>query len=278
MHLYEPFALVALGVFAGAYGMIIGAGGGFILVPLLILVWGLEPRVAVGTSLAAVVITALSGAQGYARGRLIDYRSGVLFGLAGIPGAVLGAVAVAKAPGGIVQLSMGALLLAIATYMALGPRVGAPASTGLAAGVARPGHSSRTVVTANGEEHVYAFHEPWAVAVNAVLGVAASFFGIGGGLMRTPILIYFFSFPVRIAVATSVFTMILTSGAGVVSHAVLGNISPLVLLFAGIGVVVGAQLGVGIGARLRQGVVIRLLAGGLGITGVWLILKGTGLV
>jgi len=277
MPVYEPFALIALGVLAGTYGVIIGAGGGFILGPMLILIWGLSPAVAVGTSTASVLITAISGAQGYRRARIIDYRSGVLFGVAGVPGAALGAFAVAKAPGGVVQISMGAMLVTTALYMAARPvqeRPPARAATG--PGAAR--RPSRSIETASGQQHAYTFSEPWAVGVNAVLGVVSTFFGIGGGLMRVPLLTYAFSFPVRVAVATSVLAMIPVAAMGTVTHAAFGNIRWLILLFAGIGVVVGGQVGAAVAQKLRQASIVRMLAAGMGVTGAWLIVRGAGWV
>lgn len=278
MPIYEPFALIALGVFTGAYGVIIGAGGGFILGPLLILLWGLEPAVAVGTSLTVVVITAVSGALGYWRAKTIDLRSGVLFAIAALPGSVLGALAVAKVSGSFIQVSFGVLLVCISSYMALRPRgANRPRE---AAGVEHEhgGHVTRTVVTAHGERYEYTFHERWAVGFNVLFGVLSSFFGIGGGLIRVPVLVYGFGFPVAIASATSIFSMSLYTGVGVISHAALGNIDPLVLLFTGTGVVGGAQVGVRIAPKLRQGSVLRLLALGLLVTGAWLIVKGAGLL
>ena len=99
MPLPELLALTGLGVLTGAYGVIVGAGVGFLLAPLLILVWGLEPGTAVGTSLAVVLVTAVSGSLRYARSRSIDYRSGILFAVAALPGSILGAVAADWAPG-----------------------------------------------------------------------------------------------------------------------------------------------------------------------------------
>lgn len=278
MPIYEPFALIALGVFTGAYGVIIGAGGGFVLGPLLILVWRLDPALAVGTSLTVVFVTAISGGLGYWRARTVDYRSGVLFAIAALPGSVLGALAVTKASGAFIQVSFGILLAGISAYMALRPGARAQTRQAVAASHQHHGHVTRTLVTAHGERHEYTFHERWAVGFNVIFGVLSSFFGIGGGLIRVPVLVYGFGFPIAVASATSIFSMALYTGVGVVSHAALGNIDYLVLLFAGVGVVVGAQLGVRVAPRLRRGVVVRMLAIGLGATGVWLILRGTGVV
>jgi len=278
MPLYEPFALIALGVFTGAYGVIIGAGGGFVLGPLLILIWGLDPALAVGTSLTVVFITAISGGLAYWRAKTIDLRSGVLFAAAALPGSVLGALAVTKVSGSFIQISFGVLLFATATYMALRPRGASQPREPVGVPHEHSGHVTRTVVTAHGDRYEYTFHERWAVGMNVVFGVLSSFFGIGGGLIRVPVLVYGFGFPIAIASATSIFSMALYTGVGVISHAALGNIDPWVLLFTGIGVIGGAQLGVRIAPKLRQGVVLQLLALGLAVTGVWLIANGAHVV
>ena len=83
--------LIPLGFVIGAYGTLIGAGGGFVLMPLLLLLYPEEsPEVITGISLAVVFFNALSGSVAYAKMKRIDYRSGLLVSLATIPGAILG--------------------------------------------------------------------------------------------------------------------------------------------------------------------------------------------
>ena len=84
---------IILGVGVGAFGTLIGAGGGFLLLPLLLFLYPHErPSVLTGISLAVVFANALSGSVAYARMRRIDLQAGLAFALAGIPGAVLGAM------------------------------------------------------------------------------------------------------------------------------------------------------------------------------------------
>jgi uncharacterized membrane protein YfcA len=276
MPIWEAIGLIGLGAFTGTYGILIGAGGGFILVPFLVLLVGLEPRVAVGTSLTVVFVTALSGVIGYARLRAIDYRSGITFALAEIPGSVLGAVAAVKAPEGVLQFSFGGLLLMLSAYMLLKPEVSVSAAASPRSG--GRGVTTREITTASGRHYAYSFNLSLASLCTAALGVVSSFFGIGGGLMRVPLLVYGFRVPLLIATATSIFTMALSTGAGVASHAMLGNISGAVLVFTAIGVIAGAQVGIKLAPRLRQGLVIRFLALGLSGAGVSLILHGVGVL
>ena len=63
---------------------------------------------------------------------------------------------------------------------------------------------SRTIRTSDGQEFSYEFNVALATSFNVVLGFVSSFFGIGGGFLRTPILVLAFGFPIRVAAATSV--------------------------------------------------------------------------
>ncbi|HEX3737602.1 MAG TPA: sulfite exporter TauE/SafE family protein, partial [Solirubrobacterales bacterium] len=91
--------LALLGLVVGTFGTLVGAGGGFILTPVLLVVYPeLTPAQITSISLLVVFFNALSGSIAYARLRRIDYRSGLRFAAAGIPGSILGALAVHLVP------------------------------------------------------------------------------------------------------------------------------------------------------------------------------------
>ena len=75
-----PFLwLIPMGFFTGAYGALIGAGGGFILVPALLILFPNEaPEIVTSISLAVVFFNALSGTIAYARSQRIDYKIGAI--------------------------------------------------------------------------------------------------------------------------------------------------------------------------------------------------------
>ena len=79
----QYFGLIALGFVVGGYGTLIGAGGGFLLMPLLLLLYPHEnAHILTAISLAVVFINSLSGAGAYARLKRIDYKSGLMFAAA----------------------------------------------------------------------------------------------------------------------------------------------------------------------------------------------------
>src|SRR4030043_433739 len=112
--------LIPLGFVIGAYGTLIGAGGGFVLMPLLLLLYpGENPEVITGISLAVVFFNALSGSVAYAKMKRIDYRSGLLFSLATIPGAILGALTTPYIPRRSFNMIFGLFLIVAAVFLLL---------------------------------------------------------------------------------------------------------------------------------------------------------------
>ncbi len=115
--------LAVLGVGVGAYGTLIGAGGGFVLVPVLLLLF---PRYTASEvtamSLAVVLANSSAGSVSYFRLRRADYRSGIWLAVATLPGAVIGALVVASIPRLTFQLIMGLVLLVIATFLVIRPQ------------------------------------------------------------------------------------------------------------------------------------------------------------
>ncbi len=76
MDILTGLLLVIIGIIAGGYGTIVGAGGGFIFVPALLLVFQMNPALAAGSGIVIVLINSLSGVVGYAKQKRIHYRTG----------------------------------------------------------------------------------------------------------------------------------------------------------------------------------------------------------
>jgi uncharacterized membrane protein YfcA len=109
--------LIPLGFAVGAYGTIVGAGGGFVLVPALLLIYPDEDAAGITSmSLAVVFFNAISGSAAYARLRRIDVYSGLIFAGASLPSAIAGAFAVHAVPRAAFDIIFGLSLLAVAAY------------------------------------------------------------------------------------------------------------------------------------------------------------------
>src|SRR5215510_2584298 len=166
--------LVPVGFLVGAYGTLIGAGGGFVLVPFLLLLYPTEnPEIITSISLAVVFFNALSGSVAYARSGRIDYRYGTLFALATVPGAILGALTTAYIPRRLFDAVLGVLMIVGAGLLLWGPGVERHAPT-------RATQQSlvRTLIEADGTAHTFSYNPRIGVGLSIVVGYFSSFLGI----------------------------------------------------------------------------------------------------
>ena len=256
----------------GAYGTLVGAGGGFALVPILLLVYPRQsPAQLTAVSLAVVFANVTSGAISYARLHRIDYRTGLVLAPATIPGAVIGAIVVGAIPRAAFDVVMGGALILVAGFLLLKPGGNIPL------GLNRRSVISRTLVDSDGNRYEYRFNQALAIASSFGIGFVSSLLGIGGGIIQVPILTTFFGFPAHIASATSQFVQVATSGVGAVTHIFQGDYASFVSVTVALaaGVIAGAQAGAAISRRVADSSIIRLLAVALGLVGVRLLLLRT---
>ena len=261
--------LVLLGFGVGAFGTLVGAGGGFVLTPILLLLYPHDSaQTLTAISLAAVFFNAASGSAAYARQRRIDFRSGLVFALATLPGAVGGALVVGKVSRSLFDAIMGAVLAGLAVWLLAGDRWPLPQPCGQL--------EERVLVDRAGQRYVYRVSLRRGALYSLAVGFLSSFLGIGGGVIHVPLLVRALGFPTHIATATSHFVLAIMAGTGTLTHVVLGSfhhghgLRRAACLSAG--VVGGAQVGARVSVRLRGAVIQWLLAAALLALAVRLLL------
>lgn len=257
-----------IGIFVGAFGTLIGAAGGFILVPILLFLYPQEtPANITSITLTVAFFNALSGSIAYGRLRRIDYRSGLLFSLTSVPGAIIGASITAYLSRGIFQTIFGATLLLAAVYLLLRPQLK------YRAGAVPRGHTSRQIADAQGNTYSYSFSLAKGMAIAFGAGLISGLLGIGGGIMHVPALTQVLAFPAHIATATSHFVLAISTLAAVTVHVVQGVFTEgfrrAAVLSAG--AIIGAQFGARLSQKVPATWIIRLLAIGLALVAVRLL-------
>jgi len=261
----DQLLIVVISLGAGAIGAILGLGGGFIIVPMLLLVFGLSAQVSAGTSLVALIFTALSGTLGYTRQHRIDYRLGLSLAAASAPGAILGSVGSTYFSSEIVTGLFGGFMVLVAIYIGVAtPTKFSPA--------AASGWRRRLV---DRDGNVFEFHVRHLVPAFPLVflaGVVAGFFGVGGGVLQVPVMIMFLGVPVEIATATSALVIVASALTRAITHAQIGDIAYEFIPFIIVSVVVGAQIGVLIQRRTGPRTLRRLFALFLVIIGLRMIL------
>ena len=265
----EYLALVCLGFGTGLYSVLVGAGGGFILAPLLIIVWGLEPSIAAGSSVAVVWINSLSGSHAHYRQRRIDVKRGLLLGVVATPGSIIGALIVRWVSAGVFDILFGVMLLLVSVYLFQQSRARSNYHSHTLARVSSPdGSGLRSAGTALRYRGIATLGFP--------VGIISGFFGVGGGFLLTPALVYIFKVPIHIATATAIFSLVIFAGVGALTHLILGHILLSVFIPAALGAIVGGQLGAYLSEKLQGVWIVRILVLGLMAVSVRLMILGVG--
>jgi uncharacterized membrane protein YfcA len=274
LRLLAPYVrLLPLGFVVGAFGTLIGAGGGFILVPVLLLVYPDDsPDLIASISLAVVFFNALSGSIAYRRMKRVDLKSGMIFSAATIPGAVIGALSTAYIPRRLFDRIFGILMITAAAYLLLWPMGEVEANS---ANAYEPPTNSvyyltRTLVDADGRKYVFSYNPLVGVALSLVVGFVSSFLGVGGGFIHVPALVHLLNFPVHVATATSHFILAIMALAGTMVHVLTGTFAHGLrrTILLAIGVLFGAQLGAYLSNRIHGQWIIRGLAIALAFVGI----------
>jgi uncharacterized membrane protein YfcA len=269
--------LIVTGFVIGTLGTLIGAGGGFILVPALILAFPgkLTPQQITAISLAVVFLNALSGSVAYAKAKRIDYKAGLQFFLFTVPGSILGVYITKYISAKIFTLVFGIMLIALSVFLFFRKNAAEAAPT--KPGNGKPGDIHRVLTDKDGQVYRYAYNNRIGWAISFLVGFISPILGIGGGIIHVPALVNWLNFPVHVATATSHFILAAMSLVSVLVHLAEGSYSSAqvvrLVLGIGAGVVAGAQLGAYFSHKIKAPVIIKALAVALGVVGIRLLFE-----
>ncbi len=235
-----------IGVASGALGALLGLGGGVFLVPFLNLVLGFPFGAAAAISLTTVIATSSTVSAGRAGKHLINMRLGMLLEVATAAGSFLGGVTAQFVSQSTLQKMFGFVAAAVATIMLtrlrrrnviLDPSV----DPGLLGG--------RYYEEESGAEVTYRVKRvPLAIGASFIAGNVSSLLGIGGGIIKVPVLNAWCGVPLRAAAATSAFMIGVTATAGAVIYYGTGQLEPALAAAAVLGVQIGSWSGMRFGA------------------------------
>jgi uncharacterized protein len=261
--------LAVIGLFVGAFGTLIGVAGGFILIPILLFMYPEEsPATLTSITLTVAFFNSLSGSIAYWRQKRIDFKSGLLFALTAIPGAIIGAFLVDYLSRSVFQYIFGSILLVIALYIALRP------NARLHGSFLGMWQTTCKITDCHQAKYQYSYNLPLGMAISFLVGVVSSLLGIGGGIIHVPALTQILGFPTHIATATSHFMIVITTFSAIITHIVNATFSSdagrVAVLSAG--AVIGAQFGARLSQKISAAVIVRLLAAGLGIVALRLLI------
>ncbi|NJN65718.1 MAG: sulfite exporter TauE/SafE family protein [Chloroflexaceae bacterium] len=259
--------LIFLGFFTGAYGALVGLGGGFVLVPVLLMIYAdtfKDPAIVTAISLTVIFLNSVSASWAYARMNRINYQVGIPFAIATVPGAILGAGATTLVDRHTFILVFGLFMIGMAAFLFIKPARGQGGNDETEQKTADPDG------WAGWKPRVSTGQFATGLVGSLLVGFLSSFLGIGGGVLHVPMMIYVLHFPVHVATATSQFILAITSMSGAGTHLMTGTLAQgaAQAVFLSIGVIFGAQAGAHLSNRLHGVWIVRSLALAIGVVGV----------
>ena len=283
----DPGVLLALGIVgavAGCLGSVVGIGGGVLLVPTLVALFGFDMRIAVATSLVAVVATSTAAGSVYVGSGMTNTRLAmsleVATTLGGLGGGLLATLVPARALAGLfaamTALTMGLMLRKQAREPEPIPTTGDPPATG---GWEEPGrlaggyYDAYSGVTVRYEARRLGLGS----AVALVAGAMSGMLGVGGGFLKVPAMTLGMRVPLRVAAATSNFMIGVTAVSSLYVYFARGYVYPLLVAPVAVGVIGGSFVGTRLAGAISPVWLRWILAALLGFVTLQMSLRALGI-
>lgn len=229
--------IALVGLLVGGLGSILGIGGGVLLIPVLTGLLGIPIKTAIGASIVSVIGTSTAAGAVYLSRGLTHTRLAMILEIATTLGALAGGVTAMLLSPNLLSGIFFLVLLFVAYGM--GKRAADDTET-------RPtGLLNAEYVDPNsGKNVIYGIRRlPLGLGASFVAGNVSGLLGIGGGVIKVPVMALIMGMPMRAAVATSNFTIGITAATSAVIYYQHGLIDPRVAVPTALGVLAGAQIG-----------------------------------
>lgn len=242
--------IFSIALAAGSLGSMLGLGGGFFIIPALVLILGLPMHEAVSLSLASISGIAFSSFLTYARNNVIDFKLGISLELFTVLGVIVGSTLAIRLSSKFLEVLFSITLIYISFRMIRTPT------------------KHKEYKLFEGKKFSFACFS------SLLAGLIASMIGIGGGVLKVPIMNLILDAPIRTAIGTSEFMIIITSFTATINYHLQGVGEIYYELFGVAGGFLGGQLGSRTGLKLKSPLLKELFASVLLCFSILMIIIG----
>jgi uncharacterized membrane protein YfcA len=261
--------LIIISSIISLYGSLVGFGGGIFMVPILITFFHYPLHLAVGTCMISLVGSALISTYFNRKDSFVDFKMGILLEIPTMIGVVAGSLMLTYIAAGKLEYLFASMVffLGLSFFIKINNQHKNKISFFSKLNMLKP-----SMVIKNHKNFVaYRVSLVMLMFFGSISGILAGLFGVGGGFMKTPIMLKVFKIPPKIATATALFMIVITSITGSVTHYLQGHIDlhkswPVILGFA-----IGAFGGKKINAHLQDKTLEKMIGSGLLIAAIVMI-------
>ncbi len=261
--------LVLLGIGIGFLASLFGIGGGFLLVPTMITIVGLDEHMTVGTVAFVILGLGISSTVAYARQKRIDFLVSSIMAAASIGGAIIGALTTEEVSGTFILVGFGVTesILALILGLKKTPQEKLDKSSAHMNAEEKIKEERDLVISKSkdkwyvlhrihydkeGNKYEYASNLLISFPLSFLAGFLSSLLGIGGGTLYIQIFVFLCGMSIHMAIAGSIFTIFVSHISSTITFAQMGQIDWLVGLAYLIGMVIGAQLGALVSKKIHS--------------------------
>lgn len=224
MHSYELilFLLIVISFLISLFGSIVGFGGGIFIVPILITVFHYKLDAAVGAAMISLIPSALISTYLNRKEGNVDFKMGIFLEAPTIIGVVLGSLLITYISAKRLEIvfALMVMILGLSFFIKLKKYKNHELGVFYRLNKLKP----RFVIRNSSNFVAYRVSLYMVIVFGMLSGLLAGLFGVGGGFMKTPIMIKVFKIPANIAAATALFMIVITSITGTISHSLQGHI------------------------------------------------------
>ncbi|MFA5564577.1 MAG: sulfite exporter TauE/SafE family protein [Acidimicrobiia bacterium] len=254
-------ALLALALATATIGTLGGFGGAVLLVPTLVLL-GVDPVLAAPLGLISVAAGSLSAAPKQLASGLVHHRLGITLELTATSAAVIAAWVSGAVSGTALQgvLAATAFVAGLAGFLRPASGYGPVAALAGEPSAEWPGSLDGAIATAEGVVPYRARNMGTGLVVMTFAGVVTGLSGVGAGFIKTPTMRELMYIPLKVAAATSTFSVAITSSTALLVFALQGRIDPLESSAVALGGLIGGVLGSAVQDALPPVILRRFLS------------------
>ncbi len=285
----EIIGLILIGLVVGAFGTMVGIGGGPFIVPLLIVLYKFTPLDVVATSLTVVLFNVLTGTLYYANQKRIDIKSGTKFGIIAIPGAFIGTFLPQFFTARFFELTFSILLFILAInllvpvlnefFLKKYKKISFIESIkilglNLQDKISIKKIPQRIIIDSQGNKYKYRVNEKLGLFFSGIIGFISPIIGIGGGVIHMPLMTKILNFPVHIAAATCHYILLLSLPFSLIPYIAMEAVQWSIAIPLGIGTLFGARIGSLLSIKYSGKVILGLLGCAVVLLAIRLLFVG----
>lgn len=241
--------LIPVGFLVGAIGTLIGAGGGFLLMPFMMLYFpDKTPKELTSISMISIFFNSFSGTYAYLKMKRVEIQTAFIFSIITIPGSIMGTVFTNYINREKYNLFFGIFLILITIFLLFFKKI--ELDDKKTSSFIKKCYVKDCI----GNEFKFSYNFLTGLILSFFVGFISPIFGIGGGVLHVPFMIKLLCFPPHIATATSHFVLMVMSFVSVLTHILYGMNKFVLLnsLFLIIGIIPGAQIGAKLSKKIES--------------------------